>query len=66
MKYAPELNPADKVWSHVKYARLGNYAPADLVQLRDTVKTELEAIKKRPTLLHLFVRRAGLDIKALK
>lgn len=65
-KYAPELNPADKVWAHVKYARLANYAPPDLVQLRNTVKSELLAIKKRTGLLHSFVRQAGLDLKALR
>jgi len=65
-KYAPELNPADKVWSHVKYARLANFAPVSLAQLRETVKDELLSLKKRTDLLHAFIRRSGLDLKALR
>lgn len=65
-KYAPELNPADKVWAYVKYARLANYAPSDLDQLRDVVKSELHSLKRKTDLLHSFVKRAGLDLKALK
>ena len=65
-KYAPELNPADKVWAHVKYGRLANYAPRTLDDLRNTVKSELVLMKKRTDLLHSFIRRAGLDIKLLR
>ncbi|TWU14748.1 hypothetical protein CA54_36170 [Symmachiella macrocystis] len=65
-KYAPEINPADKVWAHVKYGCLANYAPSTLDDLRITVKSELVALKSRTDLLHSFIRRAGLDIKQLK
>jgi transposase len=61
-KYAPELNPADKVWAYVKFSRLGNFAPPDLSVLRRTVKNELLAVKKRPRLLHSFIKCAGLNI----
>lgn len=62
-QYAPELNPADKVWAYVKYARLANFAPPNLQELRSTVTAELSNLKKRTTLLHSFIRRAGLDLQ---
>ncbi|MEQ1933858.1 MAG: IS630 family transposase [Fimbriimonadaceae bacterium] len=61
-KYAPELNPADKVWGYIKYGRLANYTPMDLEELRESVKSEMLALKRRPKLLHSFIQRAGLDI----
>jgi transposase len=65
-KYAPELNPADKVWAYVKYARLANFAPPTLADLRAIVHSELVSLKSRTKLLHSFIRRAGLDMKLLR
>ena len=31
--YAPELNPVEYVWGHVKYGDLANYLPDDLLEL---------------------------------
>jgi len=28
--YAPDLNPAEQVWNHTKYADLGNFIPEDV------------------------------------
>jgi transposase len=61
-KYAPELNPADKVWGYIKYGRLANYTPMDLEELRESVKSEMLALKHRPKLLHSFIQRAALNI----
>ena len=59
---APELNPVDSAWSHVKYGRLPNYTPFDLVELRGTVTAELKRLQHSPHLLHAFIRRAGLGL----
>jgi hypothetical protein len=59
---APELNPADSVWSHIKYGRLPNYAPFDLAELRRTLATELKRLQRQPHLLHAFIRRTGLKL----
>jgi transposase len=61
-EYAPELNPADGVWSYVKYGRLANYAPCDLKTLRRQVKTELSRLKRRGDLLSSFIRKSKLTI----
>ena len=56
--YAPELNPDEQVWSHVKYARLANFVPADSNDLRRHVQNELKRIKRDPDLLRSFVIHA--------
>jgi putative transposase len=54
--HAPELNPADGIWRHVKYGRLANYTPSDLGVLRAKVTQELDQLRSRPELLKAFVR----------
>jgi transposase len=61
-RYAPELNPADKVWAYLKYGRLANYAPGDLGELRTTLTNELVAVKKNTRLLRSFVTATGLSL----
>lgn len=60
-KYAPELNPVDKVWAYLKYNRLANYAPNELDELRRTLTKELIALKKNTRLLQSFVAATGLS-----
>jgi len=60
---ASELNPADGVWSHIKYGRLPNYTPFDLSELRNTVTTELERLQREPHLLRGFIRRTRLNVE---
>jgi len=59
--YAPELNPVDKVWGYVKYNRLANYAPPDLVVLRERITIEFHRLQKRPDLLESFFKSTGLS-----
>jgi putative transposase len=60
--YAPDLNPVDSVWAYIKYGRLSNYTPIDLVELRKTITAELERLPTQPDLLHSFIRRTGLRV----
>jgi transposase len=60
---APELNPADGIWSHIKYGRLPNYTPFDLFELRTTVTTELKRLQRHPHLLQAFIRRTRLNLE---
>lgn len=59
--YSPELNPVDNVWGYVKYNRLANYAPMDLVTLRQRITAEFRRLQKRPDLLKSFHKRTGLS-----
>lgn len=60
--YAPELNPVDYIWSYVKWGRLANYCPKDLVVLRKMVTSELWRVSKRPKLLESFFKATGASL----
>jgi transposase len=60
--FAPELNPVDNVWGYIKYNRLANFCPYDLVELRKHVRAELFRIQKRPDLLESMFRHTGLNL----
>lgn len=40
--YAPELNPVEQLWNHLKDEELANYAPRDVPELDRTVRSCLE------------------------
>jgi transposase len=61
--HAPDLNPVDSVWSYIKYARLPNYTPFDLSELRKTLTAELRRVQGQPHLLLSFIRRTGLALQ---
>jgi len=61
-QYAPELNPVDYVWSYVKYARLSNYCPRNLNELRGRVTEELTRLQGRADLLGSFFKHTGLTL----
>jgi transposase len=49
--YAPELNPVEQLWNHLKYGQLANYVPQDLQQLGDRVIDILVEAKFDPNRL---------------
>ena len=61
--YAPETNPDEMVWQHTKHARLSNFTPDDVAELRATVLAELERLHGRPDLLAAFIRHAKVPIR---
>jgi len=61
--YAPETNPDEMVWQHAKHARLSNFAPEDVAELRATVMAELERLHGKPELLSAFIRHAKVPIR---
>lgn len=60
--YAPELNPAEGVWSHCNRA-LDNLAVRTIDQLADTIKSRLKRIQYRPGLIEPTPKR-GLPVVA--
>jgi putative transposase len=62
-EYAPELNPADGVWSYIKYGRLPNFAPSDLNTLRSQVTKELVELCDRPKHLASFIAKCKLSLE---
>ena len=60
--YAPELNPTEHVWSHLK-ASLGNLAAHGLDHLITIVKNRLKRLQYRPDLIDAFLAHTGLTLE---
>jgi len=62
--YAPELNPAEAVWSHLKRS-LANLTKHNITELTTLVKTRLRRIQYQPGLLDGFLAKTGLDLTSM-
>lgn len=60
--YAPELNPVEAVWSHLKRS-LANLANRTIDELAELVRSRLRGIQHRPDLATGFLARTGLDFR---
>jgi hypothetical protein len=59
--YAPDLNPTEGVWSHIKRS-LGNLAVTGVEHLAAVVKNRLKRVQYRPDLLDSFLSHTGLTL----
>jgi transposase len=59
--YAPDLNPTEGVWSHVKRS-LGNLAVTNVDHLAAIVRNRLKRIQYRPDLLTSLLAHTGLTL----
>ena len=62
--YAPDLNPAEGIWSLLKRSMV-NFAAADLDGLVRIVKRKLKKIQYRPHLIDGCLAATGLKNRAL-
>jgi transposase len=60
--YAPELNPAEGIWSLIKRS-LADFAAADLRHLTRVIKRKLKKIQFRPHLIDGCLTGTGLIIE---
>lgn len=60
--YAPELNPVEDVWSHLKGTGLANLAALSFAELSEAVRSGLRQLRHRPDLLEGFLAHAGLQL----
>ncbi|WP_256371004.1 transposase [Micromonospora sp. KC207] len=60
--YAPDLNPTEAVWSHLKRS-IGNLAVRGVDHLLAIIKNRLKRIQYRPDLLHSFLTHTGLTLE---
>ena len=58
--YAPELNPVEYLWNHLKYGKLANFAPDDVFQLNEVLREHLARACKSPHRLGGFLRASRL------
>jgi len=60
--YAPDLNPVEWLWQHVKDVELSNLTCLDLEQLHMELHLALGRTRQRSELLHSFFEAAGLNL----
>lgn len=58
--YAPDLNPIEYAWSHLKTKAMVNYAPADEAELKTITKSRLCEIRRQQRLLRSFIDHSHL------
>ncbi|GGK97768.1 hypothetical protein Ppa06_63640 [Planomonospora parontospora subsp. parontospora] len=59
--YAPDLNPAEGIWSNLR-TKVLNFAVHGIDQLTALIKSRLKSMQYRPDLLNGFVAETGLTI----
>jgi transposase len=64
-RYAPDLNPVDKIWFYVKFDCLPNFAPLHLSDLRGQVQRELRRLRHQPKILKSLFQMTNLSSKRL-
>ena len=62
--YAPDLNPDEGVWNHLKQVEMANLACHDLAELRDELDLAISRLRQRPALLQSFFAAAGLSLSS--
>ena len=58
--YAPELNPAEAVWNHLKYQALANFTPHNVEEIEDAVTAVLQKAQADPARLRSFHKATPL------
>ena len=60
--YAPDLNPDEGVWKHLKYVDLRNVCCANLPYLNQQLDLAIVRLRRRPQLIQTFFAGAHLPI----
>lgn len=58
--YAPELNPDELVWRHLKRVELRNVCCATVAELATKARQAIARLRRRPNFVANFARHAGL------
>jgi transposase len=61
--YAPELNPVEGAWAHLKMNPLANLAPEDALELADIAERHVRSFRRRKFLLKSFIRATPLFLR---
>ena len=60
--YAPELNPTEYIWGHLKHHELANRCAGDFADLKTGARNRLRSMQRRPTLIRAFWQQAELPL----
>jgi transposase len=61
--YAPDLNPGEGVWQHLKQVEMRNLCCRSLVHLRSELDLALKRLRRKPRVITACVAEAGLPIE---
>jgi transposase len=57
--YAPDLNPDEGVWRHLKHVELRNVCCTDLGHLRSELRLAMMRLRHKPRIIQSCIRQAG-------
>jgi transposase len=60
--YAPELNPTEYIWGHLKHHELANSCAQTFDVLKTHARNRLRSMQRRPTLIRAFWQQAELPL----
>ena len=60
--YAPDLNPDEGTWRHLKRVELANVCCSDLMNLHSQVSLAVARLRRKPHIIQSFFVQAGLPI----
>ena len=60
--YAPELDPVEYLFGHLKPHELGNFCPRVMGELSGFARRRLRSMQRRPTLVTAFWKQAELPL----
>lgn len=58
--YAPELDPEEGVWRHLKYVELRNICCRDLAETRRELRAACQRLRQKPRVIRACIAHAGL------
>jgi transposase len=58
--YAPELNPVEHIWGHLKSHEVANFCPMNFTELKHFARRRLQSMQRRSTLVTAFWKQAEL------
>lgn len=59
--YAPDLNPDEWAWAHLKCRELANHTAPDTLTLQHAIRCALRRMRRRPALIRSFMKGAALS-----
>jgi len=60
--YAPELNPTEYIWGHLKHHALANVCARSFADLKCLARSRLRSMQRRPSLITAFWQQAELPL----
>jgi transposase len=60
--YAPDLNPEEGIWNHLKRVELRNLRCANLEELSYELRLAVARLRRRPQVVRGYIKHVGFDL----